>query len=957
MQSSNSALNILVGATIVTSCLVLSTPVGRAQNTEQGEAAATAAEGQGLEEVVVTARKRAEKLQDVPEAVTAVTSATLEQRNIVSLNDIATLTPSLTIYNYSAERVDPDQQTLIVRGVLGSTGGTGIFINGAPTPSGFAADISELDRVETLKGPQSAYFGRATFAGAINYVTKTPSDEWRFSTDLLYGSNNWEDGRASIEGPIVPDALSFRLNARGFREDGQYTSASDGATLGSQRTTSAALVLDYHGIDNLKVVWTTLFRQNKENEPVYAKFNSLSGNFNCNAGGGATPTTLNYICGQLPTFPTNQIGTDFPLTPTLTSILFHNSLNILNPAHLSVLVNGPGSFSRNEHSNIRADYTFENTGTFFDGATFSYIGAVERTDSSFLTNSEGQPLVGNPGALNPNYGKIPYVTQYDSYLIVSASAAYDMYHEMRLTSAQDQPFRWMQGVSYYYAGMPPGLIFGDSTSGVLNFGGTGQTTTTEDWGAFGSLAYDIFPQLTAEFDWRFQVDHLTLDAHYAPAHQFASDLDPEFMPRGSIQYKIEPNLTAYTTYTVGINPQSFNSTLYGLPASVLASIQAQSGAGQIVKGEQIDENELGIKGSLFDGRVAFDTDIYYGNWINQVVSEPVVAANTLNGQIIAGTTIYRPSTNLGRSEIWGYELQFGAKITPNLTANGTLGVNKTRIDSYNCQACITVNGNTNVTGHSLPQVPVVTGNLFLEYRDQLPFVPADYQWYVNAQYIYTGSFYTDQTNVAYTGTRNTVDFRVGVETDSFTVEGFVLNAFNDYYYTSALRDTNLTPGQPNAIYVGLPQMRQFGIRLRYAFDAGSATTEQAAAAYVPPPIQAPAPAPVAHSYMVFFDFNKSDLTMQAVTIVDQAAKNAAPAHATQLVVTGHTDTVGSEEYNMRLSRRRAESVAAELEKQGIRSSEIEIVAKGKHDLLVPTGDGVREPQNRRVQIVYGGAMS
>jgi outer membrane protein OmpA-like peptidoglycan-associated protein len=104
--------------------------------------------------------------------------------------------------------------------------------------------------------------------------------------------------------------------------------------------------------------------------------------------------------------------------------------------------------------------------------------------------------------------------------------------------------------------------------------------------------------------------------------------------------------------------------------------------------------------------------------------------------------------------------------------------------------------------------------------------------------------------------------------------------------------------------------------------------------------------------MVFFDFNKSDLTPDAVRIVDQAAQNATPAKATELTVTGHTDTVGSDAYNMRLSRRRAESVAAELEKQGIPSSEIEIVAKGKHDLLVPTADGVKEPQNRRVQILY-----
>jgi outer membrane protein OmpA-like peptidoglycan-associated protein len=146
--------------------------------------------------------------------------------------------------------------------------------------------------------------------------------------------------------------------------------------------------------------------------------------------------------------------------------------------------------------------------------------------------------------------------------------------------------------------------------------------------------------------------------------------------------------------------------------------------------------------------------------------------------------------------------------------------------------------------------------------------------------------------------------------------------------------------------------RMFGFSVKYRFG-GPSEPEAAPAAYTPPPVQAPAPS-VPKSYLVFFDFNKSDLTAQAKGIVDQAAANAGPAHVTRLTVTGHTDTVGSDAYNMRLSRRRAESVAAELEKDGIAAGEIEIVAKGKRDLLVPTADGVREPQNRRVQIVYDG---
>jgi len=146
------------------------------------------------------------------------------------------------------------------------------------------------------------------------------------------------------------------------------------------------------------------------------------------------------------------------------------------------------------------------------------------------------------------------------------------------------------------------------------------------------------------------------------------------------------------------------------------------------------------------------------------------------------------------------------------------------------------------------------------------------------------------------------------------------------------------------------------VKFTYRFG-GEATDVCDCAALVRVPVVAPAPAQVPKSYLVFFDFDKSDLTPEAVAIVGQAASNAGPAKVTEIQVTGHTDTVGSDAYNMRLSRRRAESVAARLEDDGIPSSEIAIIAKGKRDLLVPTGDGVKEPQNRRVQIVYSAGPS
>ncbi len=108
-----------------------------------------------------------------------------------------------------------------------------------------------------------------------------------------------------------------------------------------------------------------------------------------------------------------------------------------------------------------------------------------------------------------------------------------------------------------------------------------------------------------------------------------------------------------------------------------------------------------------------------------------------------------------------------------------------------------------------------------------------------------------------------------------------------------------------------------------------------------------------NSYLVFFDFNSTELTPEAKKILQTAADNANRRNITKIEVTGHTDTVGSDAYNMRLSKRRAEAVKAALLDMGLKSTDITTIGKGKTDLLVPTADGVREPQNRRVEIVYG----
>ncbi|HUH84659.1 MAG TPA: OmpA family protein [Stellaceae bacterium] len=120
-----------------------------------------------------------------------------------------------------------------------------------------------------------------------------------------------------------------------------------------------------------------------------------------------------------------------------------------------------------------------------------------------------------------------------------------------------------------------------------------------------------------------------------------------------------------------------------------------------------------------------------------------------------------------------------------------------------------------------------------------------------------------------------------------------------------------------------------------------------------PPRQT-ATAPAAREFTVYFEFGKSRLTSEARSIIEEAAAAAKQAPTTHITVTGHTDTVGTEHYNQRLSERRAAAVRKELTTRGVPADEISASGVGKSQLAVPTAQGVNEPRNRRVVIMEGG---
>lgn len=133
---------------------------------------------------------------------------------------------------------------------------------------------------------------------------------------------------------------------------------------------------------------------------------------------------------------------------------------------------------------------------------------------------------------------------------------------------------------------------------------------------------------------------------------------------------------------------------------------------------------------------------------------------------------------------------------------------------------------------------------------------------------------------------------------------------------------------------------------RYEFNTYIAPPPQPAAAAPPP---APL-APVAQNYQVYFEFDRSTITPEARQVIQAAAQNALKGNTSQILATGHTDTVGTASYNLALSKRRAEAVQAELVRNGVPRNQISTQGVGFNDLAVPTGPNVNEPRNRRVVI-------
>ncbi len=215
-------------------------------------AAPPAGSEDAIGEILVTARKRTERLEDVPISINVLNAEAVERKRIDGLSDVAANTPGLT---FDVGLV-PSDTRIAIRGLQATRGrpNVAVLVDGVDTSSenfgvaggGIMANLRlvDIERIEVVKGPQTVLYGRSAFAGAVNYITKRPGDELEISGSALGGNFGTYELKGAVGGPIA-GGLSARINAGYYNTDGDYTNPVTGGKLNAAETWGGAAALQY----------------------------------------------------------------------------------------------------------------------------------------------------------------------------------------------------------------------------------------------------------------------------------------------------------------------------------------------------------------------------------------------------------------------------------------------------------------------------------------------------------------------------------------------------------------------------------------------------------------------------------------------------------------------------------------------------------------------------------------
>ncbi len=626
--------------------------------------AARAAETADLSEIVVTAQKRSEKLQDVPVAVSVVSGEMIAAKGAVNLEGAQYLVPSLN-FRKSGTTIN---QSLFLRGV-----GTSTFsIAGEPSISTVVdgvvysrageafSDLVDIDRLEVLRGPQGTLFGKNTSAGVINIVTKRPGDVMGgFLEGGFYTHGNEYRLRGAVDLPLA-DNVKSRVTAFYGRYDGNIRNLANGKRVNGYEHYGVRGILVADPTPDLQL--TVIADYRKSDDDCCAE---LIGTLPTNLAAGALPTPRGD--------KTREVNQDL-VTSTIEK---------------------SGGLS------LQADWT---RGDY----TFTYVGSYREYDNTEIRDGDWLPraYVGlnqlhdrGPQTSNTLTQEVRVASPTNQFFTYVAGAYYSRAHTERIFTRNDIVCTLSPAPTVLTPCTAAGAVI-TTPAGTADFG-----STFKNFAVFGQGTVNISERFRLIAGLRYTADKLAV-FHSRTTTLAGPGIQPSFGPfasstsndnwsgKAGAQFDIVPESTLYATYSRGYKGPAYN-VFFNLTAT----------GTNIIEPETADSYEVGLKNTLFENRLILNLAAYYAKYHNFQANNP---------DTVAGVLVTR-FTNAGTISTRGGELDLIFRPMADMNISGGLAYTDAKVEKFK----IPTNGNnTGVipSGTTLAYAPKWKGSLGVDYR-------------------------------------------------------------------------------------------------------------------------------------------------------------------------------------------------------------------------------------------------
>lgn len=771
------------------------------------------APAQELEEIVVTARKREESLQDIPLAISAFSARDIEQLGIIDPSDLARFTPGFSFDNGFGRTFDRPAirgVTTILNGIAGANAAAsfidGVYVGGVIS----ATDFDNIERVEVIKGPQSSLYGRATYGGAINYITKRPTDEYEGQVKLSVAEHDTTNISVSHSGPLLEDRLYYFVSYGHSEYGGEYRNVRTGQLEGDQESDSANLKLLWTPTDSVDVALRLGYQEIDDGHFVLGLQRRDQNNlaFRGAPGSGVSPRAREYFQGEVQEFDEVNLFTD----------------------EVFGGLGGAGTRRTRVSGSLKVDWELES------GYTLQSItGYIEDDEEN---------------AQDVSYGGYDPFAPFAFFLPALASSfnrftkedRLDISQEFAIASPADRPFRWNAGV-YYYEGeaedtanlkvWAPGNFLGIPV-GTTDSNGNLGLDEIENTAVFGGVQWDVNDRWTLTAEARFARDEITV-SNFA---QFTgtlltpgpfNDTFNSFTPRVTATYRLNDNANLYANIAQGTKPGTFNNnvpTVTGLPGD------PPDESLRVVDEEQITQIEGGYKFS--NGRTSFNFAAYFSRITDAQFTQTFETPTGGSASLLQ---------NVGETDVLGFEVDVRSAVTDNWLLAATFAYTDSEITEYiNVDQADLLGSNGtaaernalgSVAGNQTPRIPRRQASLISRYTAP---VTNSLDWFFNLDVTHESSKFAQVHNLAETGDRTYAGLRVGFEGESWDVALWGRNIFDDRTPIDVLRYIDRSQGtltpcsvvDPTAVCAGvstsprgfavtLPRGRQFGVSANFRF--------------------------------------------------------------------------------------------------------------------------------------------